>query len=213
MAWLLVILAISRGATVERAAAADSPGLYIGAAIGRADVRADEVAFPATPQGADAVPLGFDEHDTGWKLLVGLRPIPLIGAELEYVDFGHPSSFTPFGSLLRMPVDAHPNAAVLSGLIYAPLSSPLFDLYGKLGLARLQETVHATVVCTAPPEVACPPTRPFPAFALSETDTRFAYGAGAQVRFSAFAVRLEYERVSASGGDPDLLSLGLTWRF
>jgi hypothetical protein len=30
---------------------------------------------------------------------------------------------------------------------------------------------------------------------------------------TAFAVRAEYEQVTASGGDPSLLSVGLQWRF
>jgi hypothetical protein len=30
---------------------------------------------------------------------------------------------------------------------------------------------------------------------------------------SALAIRLEYERAKATGGDPDLLSFGLAWRF
>jgi hypothetical protein len=46
-----------------------------------------------------------------------------------------------------------------------------------------------------------------------QTDARFAYGAGVQAKLSSFGVRLEYERISVSGGDPDLLSLGVTWTF
>jgi hypothetical protein len=44
-------------------------------------------------------------------------------------------------------------------------------------------------------------------------DTRQAYGAGLQVTLTRFAIRAEYERVSASTGDPSLMSLGLIWRF
>jgi len=40
-----------------------------------------------------------------------------------------------------------------------------------------------------------------------------AYGAGVSVKLAALAVRLEYERVSQRGGDPDLLSLGVTYSF
>jgi hypothetical protein len=45
----------------------------------------------------------------------------------------------------------------------------------------------------------------------SGNDTRFAYGAGLQVKVAGLAVRAEYERISAGGGNPDLLSLALTW--
>jgi hypothetical protein len=201
------------------ASAADLLSFYAAAAVGQADIRANEVAF-AYPAGADdGTPLGFNEHATGWKVLAGIRPISLIGAELEYVDFGHPSAQTSLGIIkvgdefpLSIQADAHSRATILSGLLYAPLSLPLLDLYGKVGISRLQTVVHAAVVCTAI-DVACPPTRPFPLFALNETTTDFAYGAGAQLKFSAIAVRLEYERIIASGGDPDLLSIGVTWTF
>jgi len=43
--------------------------------------------------------------------------------------------------------------------------------------------------------------------------TRVAYGAGAQVTIAQFALRAEYERISASDGNPDLLSLSIIWRL
>lgn len=186
-------------------------GVYAGAAVGQAEVRANQVAF-AFPDGAGGLPLGLNEHATGWKVLLGLRPISLVGAELEYADSGHPSAQAPLGNLLGIQADAHPRATTISGLLCAPVPLPLLDLDGKVGISRLQTDVHATVVCTAI-NVPCPPTRFFPPFALNETTTNFAYGAGARLKFSAFAVQLEYERISASGGDPDLLSVGLTWTF
>jgi hypothetical protein len=190
------------------ACAADLLGFYAGAAVGQADIRANDVAIALTP-------VGFDEHAKGWRVLAGIRPISLIGAELEYVDFGHPSEQMPLGIVnLAIQADAHPRAAILSGLLYAPLPLPLLDLYGKAGLSLLRTDVHAGVVCTATPaNPGCPPTTPYPPLALSESTTEFAYGAGTQLKFSAFAVRLEYERISASGGDPDLLTIGVTWRF
>jgi hypothetical protein len=184
--------------------AADSLGFYAGAAVGQAEVRADQVAF--------GTPLGFSEHATGWKVLLGIRPISLVGAELEYADFGHPSVQPPLGPALGTQVDAHPRAMTLSGLLYAPLPVPLLDLYAKVGISRLQTDVHATVVCTTV-NVSCPPTIPFAPFVLNETTTNFAYGAGARLKISAFAVQLEYERISANTGDPDLLSVGVTWTF
>lgn len=98
------------------ASAADLLGVYAGAAVGRAEVRANQVAF-AFPDGAGGIPLGLNEHATGWKVLVGLRPISLVGAELEYADFGHPSAQAPLGNLLGIQADAHPRATTLSGLL------------------------------------------------------------------------------------------------
>jgi hypothetical protein len=41
----------------------------------------------------------------------------------------------------------------------------------------------------------------------------FAYGAGAQLRKDNLALRFEYERIDAPGGQPDLLSVGMSWTF
>jgi hypothetical protein len=50
-------------------------------------------------------------------------------------------------------------------------------------------------------------------FDTDHTDTRFAYGGGAQVKFGRLGIRAEYERISASGSDPSFLSLGANWTF
>lgn len=45
----------------------------------------------------------------------------------------------------------------------------------------------------------------------------FAYGVGTQWKFGPVAWRLEYERVNVTGneggGDPDMLSAGVSWTF
>ena len=212
---LLTALAFTLGATTAGATDFNPLGFYVGGAVGRSDVRANEVAGFGAPQGTSGSPLGFEERRTGWKLVVGMRPISVLGAELSYVDFGHPAALGNFygnPTGLRTQIDAHPKAFALSGLAYLPLPLPLVDLYAKAGIARLQNEVKAEVVCLANLG-GCPPTRPFAPFALNETSARFAYGAGMQVRLLSFSLRLEYERISASGGDPDLLSIGLAWAF
>ena len=75
----------------------------------------------------------------------------------------------------------------------------MIDVYGKLGMARLQ--TNTTVCCSLSP------------YTLSSSNTDFAYGLGAQVKFSNIALRVEYERISDRGGDPDLLDVGVTWTF
>jgi hypothetical protein len=188
---------------VHRVYAADDPlGLYVGGALGQSDVRVDESVFGGPP--------GFAAHRDGWKLLLGLRPISLLGAELDYIDFGHARFEGPpnvLGSALR--ADTHPKATTLFGVIYAPIPVPRFDVYAKAGVARLQTSVNANTYCAVSP---CVVTAVAP-LALNRTDARLAYGAGVQFRFAAFAGRLEYERISASTGDPDLTSFGITWSF
>jgi opacity protein-like surface antigen len=50
-------------------------------------------------------------------------------------------------------------------------------------------------------------------FRLDRTNTNFAAGAGVQVKFCSWAARAEYERFNAAGGNPSLVSLGLTRKF
>jgi hypothetical protein len=134
--------------------------------------------------------------------MVGFRPIRLVGAELAYLDFGHPSRHVGF-----IPTDVSMRGAAALGILYLPV--PVVDIYVKAGVARLQSTVTATSVC--PPGAYCvviPTTT-----AVSSANVAFAGGAGVQVKFGSFAVRGEYERFNAAGGHPSLLSLGAVWTF
>jgi hypothetical protein len=167
--------------------AASPLGPYVGAALGQAAVRSDEAVF--------ASPLhSFDEHHSAWKVMAGIRPITLLGAEIEYLNFGHPSvtsnAFT---------ADVQQKATAVFGIVGLPIPLPVIDIYGKAGVARLQSMVNVQSVLSQ--------------FHHDHADTNFAYGAGVQVKLLALGVRAEYERISASGGQPDLLSLGVTLNF
>jgi hypothetical protein len=186
----------------HRVQAADPLGFYVGGALGLSTVRANEDVF--------GNPLEFNKRDNAWELLVGLRPISLIGAELDYMDFGHPHTSVSAAFGLGFRTDVHPMAAALFGVLYAPIPIPLLDIYGKAGVARLQSTVNVSEFCATPP---CPGLTGVAPYHLNQTETRPAYGVGAQFRFAAFGARLEYERISANGGDPDVVSLGITWNF
>jgi len=199
---LAVIATIAAGLTLatQVARAADDPaGFYLGGSIGEANVRLNQSVSDATTS--------FDEHHNGWKALIGFRPISVVGAELEYIDFGKPTTTTTSGAGTTV-TEAQSKAAALFGMVYLPLPVPFLDVFGKAGYARLQTTgdiVDVQCVTGAP---GCGTL-----FALNRTDTRLAYGAGVQVKFANVAVRAEYERIDASTGDPDMLSLGLTWGF
>jgi OmpA-like transmembrane domain len=189
---------------VSPAGLADTPiGLYIGAGGGQSDVRMHQTL--------DFTAYDVSRHDSGWKVMVGVRPVRIVGAELEYVDFGSPSyrfGLPPVAGVL------HAKAEGLFGLLYAPIPTQFLDIYAKLGLARLLNSVNGTV---PGPNGSCRqgvtycPT--FTDIAASRTNVDFGYGAGVQFKFRAVAVRAEYERISANTGDPDLASLGLTWTF
>jgi hypothetical protein len=195
--------------------AADPLGLYVGAAAGRATIRADGMQFVANLAGetlSDSV--SISKNDTGWKVMLGVRPISLIGAELEYIDFGHPttsySAVYSGGASYR--ADLRATAPSAFGVLYAPIPVPAFDLYGKVGVSSLHSTVNATggLFCIFPnycPAVSATDLH------RDQTETRLAYGAGVQVKLARFGIRAEYERISANTGDPSLMSLGIIWRF
>jgi opacity protein-like surface antigen len=189
----LFVIAMA-GALPGRAFGADLLGLYGGGSVGRSQV---EAHAPSVGE--------FKENHSAFKVMVGLRPISLLGAELAYIDFGHPT-----GNINATPADAYIKGAAAFGLLHLPV--PVVDVFVKAGLARLQSSVNTTNVkigvgsCTiADPNCAL--------FRLDRTNTSFAGGAGAQVKFGSLAVRAEYERFNAAGGNPSLFSLGLTWTF
>lgn len=187
----LARVALSLLAVATPASLADPLGLYLGAGIGQAQVKVDAV--------------GFDEHHAGWKALVGLRPIPVFGAELEYVDFGHPNA-SPFNTS----TDAQVRASALSALLYAPLPVPDFDVYAKAGFSRVQTTGSTTRAGVGTCVINVPNCA---LFSFNRTDTRVAFGAGAQLKFSTLALRAEYQRFRSDFGDPAFWSLALTWSF
>ncbi|HTB65415.1 MAG TPA: outer membrane beta-barrel protein [Steroidobacteraceae bacterium] len=192
------------------AVAEDLLGLYLGGAIGQSQVEA------AAPQLLDSGHYrllgagGFKESHSAFKVMVGLRPISLLGAELAYVDLGHPS-----GNLgPQTNGDVSMKGAAAFGVVNLPV--PVIDIFLKAGVARLQSTVHGmgTVTVVCPNGSLCPGAilSNYP-FELGRTNTGFAAGAGAQYKMGSWAVRAEYERFNAAGGNPSLLSAGLTWSF
>jgi hypothetical protein len=169
-------------------------GLYIGGGVGESHVRNESLS-------------GFVKNHTGWKALVGIRPVSFIGAEIEYADFGHPGvSGVTVAPGLAYNVDASQKATSLFGLVYWPLPLPFFDLYAKAGVSRLRSNFNAT--CVTPATCGANPS-----FSTETTDSRFAYGLGAQVKVYTLGVRAEYERIQSSANSPDLYSLIATWTF
>jgi hypothetical protein len=182
-----------------KAAAADSPGLYVGAAIGEAHVESTTTlvfgdVFPTPHTGQ------IDRRHAAFKVMLGARPISWLGAEIDYLDFGRPS-----GALFGYPADTSLKGAAAFGVLYLPV--PVVDLYLKGGIARLQSTVNGS---------ACGPcgcaTCTF-AFRSTRMNMSGAGGVGIQYGFRSWAVRAEYERFNAAGGNPSLLSVGVTWTF
>jgi hypothetical protein len=201
----IMLLAIGATCTSTRVLADDLLRFYVGAAIGESHVRTAREILGDT--GYD---YQFDAQHSAWKVTAGIRPIAPLGVELEYIDFGNPSaglSSAVFGGLSK----ADQKAVTLFGLGYLPLPVPFLDVYGKLGIARLH-----TTAAEVSPLPFCPAgftSCTAATFDISDSSANFAYGAGVQGKIGSLAIRAEYERISASGGNPDIFSLGVTWTF
>src|SRR6266481_3735273 len=110
-------------------------GFYVGGGLGESTVRSDNTYLPG------GFGYGFDgfSHDStphfAWKAIAGIRPISIVGAELEYIDFGHTGSDGGSYSYNYGP-DTHPRAIAAFGVGHLPLPIPFLDIYGKAGAAR-----------------------------------------------------------------------------
>lgn len=202
----LLALILGVGCASAAAAVPNLLGLYVGAAVGDSDVRASGL------QSASFGLPEFDEHATGWKVLVGLRPIRLLAAEVSYIDFGHPNSSasgTGTAAFFIWHSNVQQRASTVTGLLYLPVPIPFLGAYVRAGLARLEIRGSSSPTCG--PGIC--PNIFFPPSSIDRKDSDFIYGAGLQAKFSALSVRLEYERINDRFGDPSLLSAGITWMF
>lgn len=185
-----LVAALAAGVCCGTASASDiNPlGFYIGAGVGQSNVRNN--GYYSSNY------YGFDNRDTAWQLTVGMRPISPFGVEYDYIDFGSPSGYS--GSYYTNG-NSNTTASALFAVGYLPLPVPYFDVYGKIGVARLES--DATVFGPNAP------------YRQNFTNSDLAYGAGAQWKFANIAIRAEYERIRDNSGDPDLLDVGVTWTF
>jgi hypothetical protein len=196
---LLSAFVITLGTTCASASDLNPLGVYLGASVGQAD---DIYKAPYTPYSGD-------HHDTGWKVVAGLRPIPFLGGELEYVDSGSERFEAP-GAVGT----ARARAGGLFAMGYWPILPGTLDFFAKVGGERVHTTADGVTGCVGPtpsgPYVQC-----FHIGFLhaSVTESDFAYGGGLQARLRALGLRVEYERTDTAVGHPRLLSAGITYTF
>ncbi len=192
-------------------------GFYIGAGFGHSKV-GENVDFGDLGGGYPG-PYNVSGGPTGWKLMVGIRPLSFLGAELAFIDFGSVKgnsvasiSANPDRGGVTVTSTSHPKAAALYAVGYLPIPIPHLDVFVKAGVARLKSDVRATgqVTCGFVNPLFCS-TTPVALYSASRNSTKPAYGLGAQLKFGNLAVRAEYERIAAGNGDADLLSLGVTY--
>ena len=157
---LMFLGALALGATVAHA---DNALFYVGAGIARNKV-------------SEITATNSDLNDTSWKVFAGVRPINAFAVEADYIDLG--SQTTQF-----IDVNTHVQYKAFAGYAvgFLPLPVPVLDVFGKVGLARWQQSGSSN---------ASPGNE---LFSLSDNGTEFAWGVGAQAHFGAIGGRLEYE--------------------
>jgi len=178
------------------AAADNLLGLYVGGAVGQSQLEAGIPTVDAPLSAYD-----FKENHSAYKFMAGIRPISLFGAEVEYLNFGHPSSTV--GTTTN---DVSINGSGAFALLFLPI--PIVDVFVKGGFARLKASSTSydpQANCGVAPNPNCPYAR------WNGTTSDFAAGAGAQFKIGSVAVRGEYEQFRVSGGNPKFLSVGITW--
>lgn len=209
-------LLVSPGARADD----DLLGLYAGAGVGYAKIN----QYFNSPSGPMYFP---SEHRTGWKLLVGFRPLSWLGSELEYTDFGSAhvgaisDGLSPPDQLYG--ADGHVRASSLFAVGYLPLPRRLswMDVFGKVGLSytRASDSYAGdwpnSYICT----IGCVPVGQL-SVSESVSHTGPAYGGGVQFHFGRLSARLEYEGLSwrhtkdpTLTANPDQTSFVLTWKF
>lgn len=173
-------------------------GLYVSGALGQASVASDSW-YQAT---ALTNPSSFRENHSAWAARIGIKPLPMLGAEAEYYDLGNPSTSVAPDTTLTLNM----KGTGLYGLVYLPI--PLIDIYGKAGIARTRTTNTLSYTCTPAPGCT-----PLPTVSFDQRDNGFAYGAGVQFKLASLGVRAEYQRFSAAESHPGLATLGLVFEF
>lgn len=166
--------------------------------------------------------LSVESDDIGWKLVAGFRPLRIVGAELQYVDFGEGTRQSRNGG--QVPIQAvtlqsSADAKVLTAILFVPEHLRSFDFYGKVGVADLDDSFTVSGYdrlipgCRGPPF----PVAPECDFDIEADQSESAPYVGLGVRLeiaSAVAVRFEYEAIDRDEGDgPSMLSLGIAWEF
>jgi len=115
-----------------------------------------------------------------------------VGAEITYMDFGHPSGTVgtiPLGGAVPISGDVKMKGSAAFGVLYLPV--PVIDIYAKAGLARLQTTENVTFRLPAPYATCVIEGGPSCQFSkrYDVTNTGLAAGAGAQFKFGSLSVR------------------------
>jgi len=207
---LAVLGAAVRAQKQNQAPARDWQRFHVGAAVGESSWNPDLSEFGLSAR-LWAEPL---ESGTARKVFAGFRPVRAVGVEIQYVDFGEADTRLWGGrrsgsDVLGERQAASADAWVLAALLYIPEPSPSIDVYGKVGVADLNESFTGVAY-----EASCQPICSYSNFetTLTKVTPRLT---SASARFKAgraVGVRLEYEAIDrADGDDMAIFSVGLAF--
>ena len=186
--------------------------VYAGAAYVRAHLQAQGSNFLPF---SDSNPLaGFRRSDSGFQLTAGVRGLEMFGVEVDYFDLGGgPVEQVNLGTSVTASGHLSQTGEAAFALFYLPIPEPFIDVYVKAGVSRMTSDLHGTLTAQGCPlGLTCSGTSTAP-FSLNRTNTGFAAGAGVQWNVGSWGVRAEYDRLTALGAHPDLISIGVIRTF
>lgn len=187
---------------------------YLGASIGKSDIKFDNAA-----QSDQFLDLGFtnprtvsDTKDTGYRAFGGYQFHPYVAIEGGYVDlgrFGFRTDVSPTGSLSG---STRIDGFDLSVLGTVPLGER-FGLFGRVGVYAAQTRTSYTGGGSIETLIGGDTQK--------KRSTKLVYGAGATFNFNRnLALRGEWSRYEKLGDvftggrtDANLYSLGIVYRF
>lgn len=160
-------------ALVSSAQAFDK-GVYVGASVGQANVSIT----------SSANNIDFKDSATGYKVLLGVRPLKWFGVEAAYVDMGKP------GNSAYSATTQGVSAFAVGFLDKGPV-----DLFAKAGAINWNSKITNSGIKLS-----------------SRDSTNAAVGAGIQVSLLMFKIRGEYEYFDVGSGT-NMASVGVVFTF
>jgi hypothetical protein len=177
--------ALSIAAFAPQAAAADN-GFYIGAGITQTNFD-----FDFDFEGDE---LSDGNDDTGFKAIVGFRPLDWLAVEANYMDLG---------GMNEDGVSIDSTVLSVNALLLAEIG--IVDLYARVGYANWDTKIGVSGVGS-----------------VSDDGWEPIYGAGVGLHFGSLGVRAEYEFISADAfedifddfqTDAGVFSVSVTYTF
>jgi hypothetical protein len=190
------------------------PRYYIGAAVGSSHLGQASGVPEQFHDGLSEYPFhaGSPTSATGRKVVAGFRPVRVVGVEVQYVNLGSEKAIAESSGQIpdfSVYVTTRADAAMLAAVLFIPEPMPLFDVYGKLGVAKLDESffirardLRLSSACQC-------------RFQADEHESVARPYVGIGARFKILpevGVSVEYETIDRDIGDSTtLLSLGVVW--